>query len=81
MVPESKLAAWLRLSRDGKAPAAAAAAVAAAAVAAAAGGSAAHVGAGNDTNSSGSSGSREAAFAEQLRQELHPQLGNPNIIG
>jgi hypothetical protein len=37
--------------------------------------------AGSETSSSGSSGAREAAFAEQLRRELHPQLGNPNIIG
>jgi hypothetical protein len=74
-VSESKLAAWL----CGKAPAAAAAAAAAAAggAAAAAGGG----GAGSETSSSGSSGAREAAFAEQLRRELHPQLGNPNIIG
>jgi hypothetical protein len=69
MVPEGKLTAWLRLSRDGKVPAAAAGGVG--------GGGAV----GSDTGSSGSSGAREAAFAEQLRRELHPQLGNPNIIG
>jgi hypothetical protein len=66
-VPESELAAWLRLSRDGKVPAA--------------GGVGGGGGAGSETSSSGSSGAREAAFAEQLRRELHPQLGNPNIIG
>ncbi|WIA44519.1 hypothetical protein OEZ86_007258 [Tetradesmus obliquus] len=87
MVPESKLAAWLRQSSSGKGLAAAVAAAAAAgggAAAAAAkggveGGKGAH--GGSETSSSGSSGAKEAAFAEQLRRELHPQHGNPNIIG
>jgi hypothetical protein len=83
-VPESKLTAWLRQSSSGVVPEAAAAGAAAAGAAAAA---AAAVsgggggGVGSETSSSGSSGAREAAFAEQLRRELHPQLGNPNIIG
>eukprot|EP00883_Tetradesmus_obliquus_P009276 jgi/Sobl393_1/20071/SZX62598.1 len=86
MVPESKLAAWQRQSSSGKGLAAAVAAAAACGGAAAAaakggveGGKGAH--GGSETSSSGSSGAKEAAFAEQLRRELHPQHGNPNIIG
>jgi hypothetical protein len=80
-VPESRLASWLRQSSSGKVLAAAAAAAAAAgADAAAAAGGEGQGGGGSDTSSSGSSDAKEAAFAEQLRRELHPQLGNPNII-
>jgi hypothetical protein len=80
-VPESKLAAWLRQSISGNRLAAAAAGAGAAIAAAAHGeGEGQGGGGGSDTSSSGSSGAKEAAFAEQLRRELHPQLGNPNII-
>jgi hypothetical protein len=85
-VPESRLAAWLRQSNSsGKRGVAVAAAAAGAAAAAAAGQERESSGVvegsgGSETSSSGSSGAKEAAFAEQLRRELHPQLGNPNII-
>ncbi|WIA24022.1 hypothetical protein OEZ85_013642 [Tetradesmus obliquus] len=83
--PQSSTA-LARSSSSGKGLAAAVAAAAAGGGAAAAaakggveGGKGAH--GGSETSSSGSSGAKEAAFAEQLRRELHPQHGNPNIIG
>jgi hypothetical protein len=73
--------AWLRQRNSGKGiKAANPAAVAGAGAAARQERDSGGVVQGSYTSSSGSSGTSEAAFAEQLRRDLHPQLGNPHII-
>jgi hypothetical protein len=70
-VPESRLAAWLR-RKSGKSRKAAAGLLQ--------GESSGVMEGSGGSETSSSSGMKEAAFADQLRLDLHPQLGNPHIV-